>query len=86
VITAMLAPRGQGRLLRFSSDATAPAEIGCILLVNPVFFPPSDLVAQPSDWPVRTQSHGSTVHAPASAQHRPAAEFLRWHNERVSLS
>lgn len=32
------------------------AEIGCILLVNPVFFPPSDWVTQPSDWPVRTQT------------------------------
>ncbi len=32
------------------------AEIGCILLVNPVFFAPTDLIAQPSDWPVRTQT------------------------------
>lgn len=27
--------------------------IGCILIVNPVFFPESDWIPQPSDWPAR---------------------------------
>ena len=34
----------------------APSEIGCILLVNPVFFPPERWVAPPKDWPPRTQA------------------------------
>lgn len=33
-----------------------PGDIGCILLVSPVFFPPDAWIPQPSDWPVRTQS------------------------------
>lgn len=32
-------------------------QIGCILIVQPVFFPRDAWVAQPSDWPVRTQSY-----------------------------
>lgn len=27
--------------------------------------------------------HGDRLRLPAAAEHRPAAEFLRWHNERV---
>ena len=27
--------------------------------------------------------HGTTIRAPAEAQRRPAAEYLRWHNEQV---
>jgi putative restriction endonuclease len=34
----------------------APSEIGCILIVNPVFFPPERWVAPPKDWPPRTQA------------------------------
>jgi putative restriction endonuclease len=30
--------------------------IGCVLLVQPVFFPPDAWIEQPSDWPARTQS------------------------------
>jgi len=30
--------------------------IGCILIVQPTFFPPSAWVQQPSDWPARTQT------------------------------
>ena len=33
-----------------------PAEIGCILVVQPVFFPPEQWVDPPRDWPVRTQA------------------------------
>lgn len=32
------------------------AEIGCVLIVQPTFFPESRWVDPPSDWPVRTQS------------------------------
>lgn len=32
----------------------APANIGCILLVQPTFFAPEDWIPQPSDWPART--------------------------------
>jgi putative restriction endonuclease len=35
---------------------TTSADIGCILLVQPVFFPSEHWVAQPSDWSPRTQS------------------------------
>ena len=42
--------------IRFVGDPRS-AEIGCILLVQPVFFQPVDWVSAPSDWPVRTQSH-----------------------------
>jgi putative restriction endonuclease len=34
-----------------------PSEIGCILVVQPVFFPPGRWVAVPRDWPARTQTH-----------------------------
>ena len=33
------------------------AEIGCILLVQPVFFSPHQWVDPPRNWPIRTQSH-----------------------------
>ncbi len=37
-------------------EPTGPLdEIGCILLLHPVFFPPEDWVKQPSDWKVRIQ-------------------------------
>lgn len=32
------------------------AQIGCILIVNPMFFPPELWVHSPRDWPARTQS------------------------------
>ncbi|MDM7995985.1 MAG: HNH endonuclease [Acidobacteriota bacterium] len=30
--------------------------IGCVLLVQPVFFPPQKWIRPPSDWPIRTQA------------------------------
>jgi putative restriction endonuclease len=42
--------------IKFHGDLAAP-EIGCILLVQPVFFPPGAWVAPPGDWPVRAQSY-----------------------------
>lgn len=33
-----------------------PTLIGCVLLVQPVFFEPGDWIEQPRDWPVRTQT------------------------------
>lgn len=41
--------------IRFRGGVTTQ-EIGCILIVQPVFFPRERWVAAPSDWPVRTQS------------------------------
>lgn len=41
----------------YSEGATpsgGAGEIGCILLVSPVFFPPSAWVPQPADWPARS--------------------------------
>jgi putative restriction endonuclease len=38
-------------------EATGSDEIGCIQLVQPVFFPPAAWVAQPKDWRVRTQRY-----------------------------
>jgi len=38
-------------------EATGSDEIGCIQLVQPVFFPPAAWVAQPVDWRVRTQRY-----------------------------
>ena len=32
----------------------APANIGCILLVQPTFFAPEDWIPQPAHWPART--------------------------------
>ena len=31
-------------------------EIGCIIIVQPTFFPPDRWILQPSDWPVRVQT------------------------------
>ena len=42
---------------RIRFRGAAPTEIGCILLVQPVFFPPGQWVEPPRDWPVRTQGH-----------------------------
>ncbi len=44
--------------IRYKAEA-GPDTIGCILLVEPVFFSPEDWVRPPSDWPVRTQTHKS---------------------------
>jgi HNH endonuclease len=38
-------------------DATGSDKIGCIQLVQPVFFPRAAWVPQPSDWSDRTQGH-----------------------------
>ena len=50
----------RGRILdireRIHFRGAAPAEIGCILLVQPLFFPPPLWVAPPRDWPIRTQA------------------------------
>lgn len=42
--------------IRFRGAATTP-ELGCILLVQPVFFEERDWVSPPANWPVRTQSY-----------------------------
>jgi putative restriction endonuclease len=42
---------------RIGFAGNAQAEIGCILLVQPIFFAPAEWVAAPADWPVRTQSY-----------------------------
>ena len=36
--------------------ALSTVEIGCILIVQPVFFPPEAWVQAPRDWPIRTQT------------------------------
>lgn len=41
--------------IRYVPDATLN-NIGCILIVQPTFFPPDALVPQPRDWPARTVS------------------------------
>ncbi len=41
--------------IRFSGEEIA-GDIGCTLVVNPVFFPPEAWVRQPDDWKVRTQT------------------------------
>lgn len=38
-------------------DLVLPFQIGCILIVQPVLFPPDSWVADPDDWPIRTQSY-----------------------------
>ena len=38
-------------------DITGSDQIGCIQLVQPIFFPPAAWVPQPSDWHVRTQRY-----------------------------
>lgn len=35
-------------------EAGGTGDIGCILLVSPVFFPPGAWVPQPADWPARS--------------------------------
>jgi putative restriction endonuclease len=40
----------------FRFRGSAPAEIGCVLLVQPVLFPRDEWVATPRDWPARTQA------------------------------
>lgn len=42
--------------IRFKGGQGA-ADIGCIIIVEPVFFPPERWVKQPNDWKVRTQAH-----------------------------
>ena len=39
---------------RIGYVAEGPGNIGCILLVQPTFFPPDQWIAQPSDWHART--------------------------------
>jgi putative restriction endonuclease len=41
---------------RIHYRGSSPAEIGCILIVQPVFFPPGQWVDPPRNWPVRTQA------------------------------
>jgi putative restriction endonuclease len=43
--------------------------IGCILLVQPIFFAPDDWIAQPADWPPRTVS-GKRYDLTAGEGHR----------------
>lgn len=48
--------RIQGIRDRIRFRGATPGEIGCILLVQPVFFPPEHWVEPPRDWPIRTQT------------------------------
>lgn len=41
--------------MRFRGPLGA-AEIGCVLILQPIFFPPEKWVVAPSDWPARTQA------------------------------
>ncbi len=41
---------------RIHYRGNAPADIGCILLVQPTFFSPEAWVRPPRDWPARTQT------------------------------
>jgi putative restriction endonuclease len=47
--------RIRGRI-RYQEAKSGPDEIGCVLIAQPVFFPEDRWVAQPRDWPVRTQT------------------------------
>jgi putative restriction endonuclease len=42
---------------RMRYRGSRPSEIGCILIVQPLFFPPDQWVAAPRDWPSRTQAN-----------------------------
>ena len=42
---------------RIGYQGASPTDrIGCIIVVEPTFFPPLEWIAQPADWPVPTQS------------------------------
>lgn len=41
---------------RIGYKGAAAAEIGCVLIIQPVFFPQDVWVRPPGDWPVRTQA------------------------------
>lgn len=41
---------------RIHYRGNAPADVGCILLVQPTFLPPEAWVRPPRDWPARTQA------------------------------
>lgn len=56
-LEAMRARIGEIRSRIRYDEVTGSDEIGCIQLVQPVFFPPPAWVPQPSDWRVRTQSY-----------------------------
>ena len=62
-------------------EAGGQGDIGCILLVSPVFFPPGAWVPQPADWPTRSLTpvrydlaQGEGLRVWAACQER-AAEF-----------
>jgi putative restriction endonuclease len=42
---------------RIRYRGTKPSEIGCILIVQPIFFPPDRWIAAPRDWSPRTQTN-----------------------------
>ena len=48
--------RGIRSRIRYD-EATGSDEIGCIQLVQPVFFPPAAWIPQPADWRARTQRY-----------------------------
>jgi len=58
--------------------------IGCILLVEPTFFPPDAWVPQPRDWPARTVS-GKAYDLTAGEGHRVWAACLERAAERATL-
>lgn len=56
-LKAMRARIGNIRSRIRYDESTGSDEIGCIQLVQPIFFHPDAWVPQPTDWHVRTQSH-----------------------------
>jgi putative restriction endonuclease len=64
-------------------EAKGSGDIGCILLVSPVFFPPDAWVPQPADWPTRSLTpvrydltHGEGLRVWVACQER-AADLVR---------
>jgi putative restriction endonuclease len=60
-------------------DADGTGDIGCILIVSPVFFPSDAWVPQPADWPARSLTpvrydlaHGEGLRVWAACQERAA--------------
>lgn len=58
-------------------EAGGAGDIGCIVLVSPVFFPPDAWVPQPADWPARSLTpvrydltHGEGLRVWAACQER----------------
>jgi putative restriction endonuclease len=70
--------------IRYDAEA-GPDLIGCVLIAQPVFFPRTLWVAQPADWPVRTQTDKSYDLAKAEGA-RVWQQCLEAANELMSAS